>query len=237
MRQPTLFEIGESSFVNRATDAVTFRGKLSLPIHRWYRLTPSFSPRLADDIADHFGLAGDDFVLDPFSGVGTVPLCMKYRGIPACSVEINPYLHFVSTVKTKNYADTSALNQYFADFLGEYRTALRAVPYKLEPDQYLREQVAFVPKINFPERWWSSGNLAQLVCLRKLLLYKSDTSPVYDLLRMGVLAILVPVSNAKHNHVSLTFANEPLPTVDVAKIAGRTVGKHGGRFACRGGKT
>ena len=33
---------------------------------------------------------------------------------------------------------------------------------------------------------------------------------------MGVLGILVPVSNAKHNHVSLTFAEDPLPTVNVA---------------------
>src|SRR5438067_399766 len=35
---------------------------------------------------------------------------------------------------------------------------------------------------------------------------------------MGILGILVPVSNARHNHVSLTFADEPLPTVDVAGI-------------------
>jgi hypothetical protein len=35
---------------------------------------------------------------------------------------------------------------------------------------------------------------------------------------MGALGILVPVSNAKHNHVSLTFANQPDPTVDVSSI-------------------
>src|SRR5580698_5240577 len=91
VRQPSLFD-SEPTFTNRTTKSVTFQGKLGLPIHRWYRLTPSFSPRLAHDIADHFKLTKSDFVLDPFSGVGTVPLCMKYRGIPACSVEINPYL-------------------------------------------------------------------------------------------------------------------------------------------------
>ena len=35
---------------------------------------------------------------------------------------------------------------------------------------------------------------------------------------MGALAILIPVSNAKHNHVSLTFAEKPLPTIDLASI-------------------
>ena len=35
---------------------------------------------------------------------------------------------------------------------------------------------------------------------------------------MGALSILVLVSNAKHNHVSLTFADKPLPTVEVDSI-------------------
>jgi hypothetical protein len=224
VRQQTLFDMGEPSFTNRGTKAVTFQGKLTLPIHRWYRLTPSFSPRLADDIADYFGLTNRDLVLDPFSGVGTVPLCMKYRGIPACSVEINPYLHFVGTVKTRTYADTSGLDEYFADFLDEYRIALQRVPYQTTPDRYLTKEAAYIPKINFPERWWSSGNLAQLVCLRKLLLAKAGDGPFLDLLRLGTLAILVPVSNAKHNHVSLTFAEQPLPTVDVAQVLAEQLG-------------
>ena len=55
MSQQTLFEMAPS-FVNRSTKAVTFQGKLDMPIHRWYRLTPSFSPQLAADIAREFGL-------------------------------------------------------------------------------------------------------------------------------------------------------------------------------------
>ncbi|MBI1336198.1 MAG: hypothetical protein GC164_04460 [Phycisphaera sp.] len=101
------------SFVNRRTSDVTFKGKMGLPIHRWYRLTPSFSPQLALDIAGYFGITPDDFVLDPFSGVGTVPLCMKYRGVPACSIELNPYLHFVGTVKTRTYADLPDIRELF----------------------------------------------------------------------------------------------------------------------------
>src|SRR5271170_1459971 len=110
MNQPMLFDMdGERTFTNRSVNAVTFKGKMSLPIHRWYRLTPSFSPELANDIADHFELTSQDLCLDPFSGVGTVPLCMKYRGIPACSIEINPYLKFVGTVKTRTYRNPGAI--------------------------------------------------------------------------------------------------------------------------------
>lgn len=220
MRQRTLFEM-EPVFTNRATKAVTFQGKMSLPIHRWYRLTPSFSPQLADDIANHFGLSERDRVLDPFSGVGTVPLCMKYRGIPACSVEINPYLHFVGTVKTRTYTDPDAIEATFARFSSAYRTNLKDVPYQSTPENYLKQHQADVPRINHPERWWSPGNMAQLVCLRKTVTTFDAEPEHHDLLKMAVLGVLIPVSNAKHNHVSLTFAAEPLPTVEVAEVLER----------------
>jgi len=224
--QPLLFPMLEApdrlpTFTNRRTKAVTFQGKLDAPIHRWYRLTPSFSPQLANDIADYFALSLRDLVLDPFSGVGTVPLCMKYRGIPAWSVELNPYLHFVGTVKTRGYENLAEVEGYFADFLQQFRRQLQAVPFQTQAESYLREQATYIPKINFPERWWSKGNLAQLVCLRKLLIENTEKSFRHDLLRMGVLAILVPVSNAKHNHVSLTFADKPLATLDVANVLER----------------
>lgn len=217
MKQPTLFEDGPT-FTNRTTKSVTFQGKLDLPIHRWYRLTPSFSPQLANDIADHFRLGSGDFVLDPFSGVGTVPLCMKYRGIPACSVELNPYLHFVGTVKTRRYSDIPGIEACFSQFQVKFRAALEVVPFRTGPQEYLRENVADIPPINHPYRWWSPGNLAQLVCLRKLVGRFDGRTDHRDLLKMAVLGILVPVSNAKHNHVSLTFAKNPLPTVEIADV-------------------
>ncbi|MCC6661907.1 MAG: hypothetical protein IT437_13590 [Phycisphaerales bacterium] len=226
MKHPTLFaEPAEPvSFVNRRTSDVTFKGKLSLPIHRWYRLTPSFSPQLALDIADHFGITPDGFVLDPFSGVGTVPLCMKYRGIPACSIELNPYLHFVGTVKTRTYADLPDIREFFDSFLVRAREEVAAIPKGKAVAGYLEENAQFIPPIHKPERWWSPMNLAQLTCIRRLLLNTEDTGEHIDLLKMGILGILIPVSNAKHNHVSLTFAKEPLPTVDVVGVLADKLG-------------
>ena len=58
----------------------------------------------------------------------------------------------------------------------------------------------------------------QLVCLRKLLLTHRAAPEYRDLLKMGLLGILIPVSNAKHNHVSLTFADKPLHTIDIGAI-------------------
>jgi hypothetical protein len=206
------------TFTNRHTTAVTFKGKMALPIHRWYRLTPSFSPELAHDIADHFELREDDLVLDPFSGVGTVPLCMKYRGIPACSIEINPFLHFVGTVKTRTYTNVDAIGTSFREFIEAFGAEAAKLPNEADATTYLEENAAFVPPIHKAERWWSPGNLMQLTSLRRLMLAYQTEPQHLDLLRMGVLGILVCVSNAKHNHVSLTFADKPLPTQDVVDI-------------------
>jgi len=215
--QSMLFE-DAPKFTNRHTSAVTFRGKMALPIHRWYRLTPSFSPELAHDIAYHFGLGEDDLVLDPFSGVGTVPLCMKYRGIPACSIEINPYLHFVGTVKTRTYTNVDSIDATFKKFLEAFGAEAKKLPSEADAAAYQEENRTFLPPIHRAERWWSPGNLMQLTCLRKLMLAYQGEPEHLDLLRMGVLGILVPVSNAKHNHVSLTFADKPLPTLDVVGV-------------------
>ena len=215
MIQLSLFDEGPS-FTDRSTKDVTFQGKMNLPIHRWYRLTPSFSPKLANDLADHFCLTEQDLVLDPFSGVGTVPLCMKYRGISAWSVEINPYLQFVGSIKTRTYSDVSAAEREFDRFFSQYKAALSEVPFQESPDKYLERNEDFIPKISNVGRWWSKGNLAQLVCLRQVVGdFEADTKTHFDLIRMAVLAILIPVSNAKHNHVSLSFAASPLKTVSV----------------------
>ena len=90
-----------------------------------------------------------------------------------------------------------------------------------EPESYLWENAAFVPALHNIRRWWTAPNLMQLVCLRKALLSHSAEPEHHDLLKMGLLSILVPVSNAKHNHVSLTFAEQPLETVDVGEVLQR----------------
>ncbi len=210
-------------FVDRSVEDVTFQGKLGLPIHRWYRLTPSFSPRLADDIATHFAMGPADRVLDPFSGVGTVPLCMKYRGIPAVGIELNPFLHFVGSVKTRTRTER-AVDQFersVRDFLARLREDVGGLPDERRAARYLEENAGDVPGIHRPDRWWSAGNLMQLVCVRRLLKAFEAALDDRELLAMGVLGILVPVSNARHNHVSLTFAAEPGPTFDLAAVLER----------------
>jgi hypothetical protein len=150
---------------------------------------------------------------------------MKYRGIPACSVEINPYLHFVSTIKTRTYTNCGDVAGEFKRFVRAYQSNLATVPFHSAAAEYLTQNAEYIPPINHPHRWWSPGNLAQLVCLRRTVSAFEASPQIRDLVRMGVLGILVPVSNAKHDHVSLTFSKAPLPTVDVAAVLARQLSR------------
>ena len=58
----------------------------------------------------------------------------------------------------------------------------------------------------------------QLVCVRQVLSRFASPPLHLELLKLGVLGILVPVSNAKHNHVSLTFADKPAAMVALADV-------------------
>ena len=95
---------------------------------------------------------------------------------------------------------------------------LAKLPDERNAQAWLAENSAFVPALHHIHRWWNGGNLMQLVLLRKLLLSDTAEPVCHDLLKMGLLAILIPVSNAKHNHVSLTFADKPLETVNVGAV-------------------
>ena len=70
---------------------------------------------------------------------------MKYRGIPSCSVEINPYLHFVGTVKTRTYADWKRLQDAFRSFVTAARRELCKLPDERQSEAYLAENAQFVP--------------------------------------------------------------------------------------------
>ena len=66
------------------------------------------------------------------------------------------------------------------------------MPCEREAAKYLRDHEADIPRIQRPERWWSPGNLMQLVCLRRMLSDLSAEPHHLDLIKMGVLGILVP---------------------------------------------
>ncbi|MFM6278995.1 MAG: DNA methyltransferase, partial [Dolichospermum sp.] len=84
--------IEESGFNYQEIDIgdITFKAGQTESVHRWYRLTPSYSPNLVRFFIDLFKITKNDFVVDPFSGRGTTIIECQKHGIKALGVEINP---------------------------------------------------------------------------------------------------------------------------------------------------
>src|SRR5215469_1639195 len=74
--------------ISLGMDDSTFIGGLDQRIHRWYKLRPSFSPKLVHHLVDRFNGAGRRMVLDPFAGASTSPIEAALLGRPTVGVEI-----------------------------------------------------------------------------------------------------------------------------------------------------
>jgi len=206
-KQLSLFAAGPS-FSDRTVKSVTFKGNFDYPIHRWFRLTPSFSPELVADILDHWRLRRSARVLEPFCGVGTTLLVCQKRGLRSCGIEINPLLYVVARTKTTPVENTSRLSS------SARRVVTRAKKLFLRLDGLPLESLSkefadWVPKIKNVQKWWSAPILKKLVALRIALADKALDMDVVGLLQTAVVSILVEVSNAQHNHPSLSFGKKP----------------------------
>ena len=211
------------SFCDRTVKSVTFKGNFDYPIHRWFRLTPSFSPELVADILDHWRLKRSARVLEPFCGVGTTLLVCQERGLRSCGIEINPLLYVVARTKITPVEDTSRLSSAARRVVSRAKKLflrLEALP----PESLTKEFDDWIPKIKNVLKWWSTRVLKKLVALRIALADKALAMDVVGLLQMAVVSILIEVSNAQHNHPSLSFGKEPKEDAPVFERFAEQVG-------------
>ena len=76
----------------------------------------------------------------------------------------------------------------------------------LDTDTFLIEYHDWIPKIQNVTKWWSPLILKRLVAIRMALTDALTPVDTANLLKLAVASILIEVSNARHNHPSLSFA-------------------------------
>jgi len=200
--------VTKASFRERDVKSVTFKGNFDYPIHRWFRLTPSFSPELVGDILAHWELPNNAKVLEPFCGVGTTPLVCQERGLSSCAVELNPLLYFVAKVKTTPFRNLADLAVAAKEVMVQAQSRFSKLE-TLDTATFLIEYHDWIPKIRNVTKWWSPLILKKLVAIRMALTTASMSVDITNLLKLAVASILIEVSNARHNHPSLSFAKVP----------------------------
>jgi 16S rRNA G966 N2-methylase RsmD len=158
--------------------------------HGWLRLTPAYSVKVVEEILSNYEAGGR--VLDPFCGSGTTALCAARRGLPVATTDINPFLIWLATVKTKIYSvgDIASTRKASEEALQKMGKAFAAVE---------------APPIHKIERWWSDQSLTFLCQLKGAIDGLEVTQKSRDLLLVAFCRTLIKISNAAFNHQSMSF--------------------------------
>lgn len=189
---------------------ITFKAGQSEPIHRWYRLTPSYSPNLVRFLIDRFDISKDDLVLDPFSGRGTTVIECQKLGLKSVGIEINPLLQEVgdrSLLWESNHLDL--IDSYLAQVGDEIRKNKN-----LSIDSVLKQYKTELPIIHNVFRWWQEEVLKELIIHRQIMLEKSF-EPIQNYLWIAINKAALDCANIHRNHPTITFDDNHTRKIDV----------------------
>ncbi|HEV3470420.1 MAG TPA: DNA methyltransferase [Pyrinomonadaceae bacterium] len=207
----------ESGFAHEEVDIgdVTFKTGQSESVHRWYRLTPSYSPNLVRFLITEFGVGRGGFVFDPFSGRGTTVIECQKLGIPSLGVDINPLLQQVGERSLRWETEHLGL---VGDYVGEARRLLGR--HRRDPVASVLEKFnARLPAIHNVFRWWRPEVLRDLIICRELAA-RPRYAPVYDYLWLAVNKAALDCANIHRNHPTITFDDDHRRAIDVLPEVG-----------------
>jgi hypothetical protein len=179
---------------------LTFKGNSGVGRHGWLRLTPAYSVRLVREYVST--LSPDTVVTDPFSGTATTALASAEYGLRAQACDINPFLIWLGTAKTRHYPPAT---------LARARRAKASVVRDAAND--LGRADRWQPPLANIDRWWSAPALDGLKALRAALDLR-PAGPVRDLLDIAFCRTLIDTSNAAFNHQSMSFKQSSGPAVE-----------------------
>jgi DNA modification methylase len=189
---------------------ITFKAGQSESIHRWYRLTPSYSPNLVRFLLREFEVSDKTFVLDPFSGRGTTTIECQKQGVSALGIEINPLLQEVGDKSL--FWDITNIN-LFEDYIREINDLL--CEYKeISVENTIEKLGTRLPIIHNVFRWWKKDVLKDLIICREII-FKPHYSPVYNYLWLAVNKASLDCANIHRNHPTITFDDDHQRNIDV----------------------
>ena len=122
----------------------------AVPVHRWAPWIAGYSQAFTEDAINRFTVGRNQFVLDPFAGVGTTLFEADRLGHRAVGFEINPYAAFVTSVKLRSHRlDTSLLRETInqLDVYGQDCDAEAREPRSREPAGFRTRQPFYSPEV------------------------------------------------------------------------------------------
>jgi hypothetical protein len=189
----------------------TFLAGVSVPVHRWFRLTPSYGPDLVQKMLSDMATERRHIVLDPFCGAGTTVIECKMEGIQSIGFEVNPLLHFVCEASTQWSLEVASLKAAHLR-IGERFAGDR----KRWEGKSSRQIDIRLPQIHNVNRWWRDDILKELVLLREVIDSECNDDSTRSFFRLGLAGVLVPdLTNVTLGRLQLHFIDRSGDTIDV----------------------
>ena len=209
---PTLNQAYRRRIVSRPLEArhSTFRGGISEPIHRWFRLTPSFGPQLVREVIEDFGVGENCTVLDPFAGAGTTLIECQLNRIRCYGFEIHPFLYWVTKTSLNRCIEERELQHDLKRLAKEFTKLNNVSPSNVD------ELSLEVPRIFNLYRWWRKDVLRDLLILKAAIKSIEASPDVTEFLRLALAGVLVPdLTNVTLGRLQLHFINRDRDNIHV----------------------
>ena len=197
---PLFPEMAAPDTPHACNDHLTFRANLERGRHGWLRLTPAYSVQLVEELVTQCGK--EDVVLDPFCGTGTTALVCAQAGIPCHTVDINPFLVWLTNAKCALYTPD------------EIETAQAALTHALATLDGTSHPRAWTPPIKDIDKWWEPEILALLAQLFDQIKSAALPEPSHNLLRIIFCRAQIELAAVSFGHQSMSFKqHRALPTL------------------------
>ncbi|MCP9493970.1 MAG: site-specific DNA-methyltransferase [Pyrinomonadaceae bacterium MAG19_C2-C3] len=182
------------------TQRFTFKGNRKDTRYGWLRLTPAYSMHLVSELLDEHVQQGDN-VLDPFCGTGTTALACAERGINCDTIDINPFLIWLTNAKTHSYTKSE---------IAAFKAASMHVAKAIRDEE---QQTRWLPPLYQIEKWWEESVLLALGrAMHRIKKLEATTySNAVDLLKIAFCRLAIEQANVSFGHQSMSFkkAEEP----------------------------
>ena len=189
---------------------ITFLRGRSESVHRWYRLTPSYSPGLVRFFIGEFEIGPGSLVFDPFSGRGTTAIECQKHGIRTVTFEINPLLQRVGSYSLSWQRHSAAL---FDEFLAAMLAKLNK--HSKESVHETSKAVGVpIPDIHDVFRWWKQDVLRDLL-VAKACARDSRFKSLDKMLWLALTETSLSCANIHRNHPTITFDDDHDRIIDV----------------------
>lgn len=197
----------------------TFKAGLSVQVHRWFRLTPSYGPDLVREMLLKLNCSKSEVVLDPFSGASTTLIESSLEGYDSYGFEINPFLHWVGKTSVNWNLDKQSIKEDLNRIIDLFKADAARINFS-----NLEENGLEIPKIHNPLRWWRPDVLTNILILKRAIHQAPSSDANKNFLLLGFAGVLVPdLTNVTLGRLQLHFIERDTDVIDVISIFSKHV--------------